>query len=62
MITHDLGVVADTAHRIQVMYAGQIIERGITNEIFYESKHPYTWHYFNQYQGWIQSIRESFTP
>lgn len=43
MITHDLGVVADTAHRIQVMYAGQIIERGITDEIFYEPKHPYTW-------------------
>ena len=43
MITHDLGVVADTAHRIQVMYAGQIIERGITDEIFYKPKHPYTW-------------------
>ncbi|MCR1935344.1 ABC transporter ATP-binding protein [Clostridium tepidum] len=42
MITHDLGVVADTAHRIQVMYAGQIIERGSTDEIFYNPKHPYT--------------------
>jgi oligopeptide transport system ATP-binding protein len=43
MITHDLGVVADIAHRIQVMYAGKIIERGSTDEIFYNAKHPYTW-------------------
>lgn len=43
MITHDLGVVADIAHRIQVMYAGKIIERGNTGEIFYNSQHPYTW-------------------
>jgi oligopeptide transport system ATP-binding protein len=43
MITHDLGVVADIAHRIQVMYAGKIIERGSTDEIFYDPQHPYTW-------------------
>ncbi|MCY6482775.1 ABC transporter ATP-binding protein [Clostridium aestuarii] len=43
MITHDLGVVASIAHKIQVMYAGQIIERGTTDEIFYQPKHPYTW-------------------
>lgn len=43
MITHDLGVVADVAHRIQVMYAGKIIERGTTDEIFYNAQHPYTW-------------------
>ncbi|MDF2883171.1 MAG: oligopeptide/dipeptide transporter, ATP-binding protein [Clostridiaceae bacterium] len=43
MITHDLGVVADIAHRIQVMYAGKIIERGTTDEIFYNPQHPYTW-------------------
>lgn len=43
MITHDLGVVADIAHRIQVMYAGKIIERGNTDEIFYNPQHPYTW-------------------
>ncbi|SKA83720.1 oligopeptide transport system ATP-binding protein [Clostridium sp. USBA 49] len=43
LITHDLGVVADVAHRIQVMYAGQIIERGTTDEIFYKPQHPYTW-------------------
>ena len=43
MITHDLGVVADAAHRIQVMYAGKVIERGYTDEIFYNAQHPYTW-------------------
>ncbi|AYF53251.1 peptide ABC transporter ATP-binding protein [Clostridium novyi] len=43
LITHDLGVVASVAHRIQVMYAGQVIERGTTDEIFYNPKHPYTW-------------------
>ncbi|CAM2776319.1 ABC transporter ATP-binding protein [Hathewaya histolytica] len=43
LVTHDLGVVADVAHRIQVMYAGQIIERGTTDEIFYNPQHPYTW-------------------
>jgi oligopeptide transport system ATP-binding protein len=43
LITHDLGVVADTADRIQVMYAGQIIERGTVKEIFSNPQHPYTW-------------------
>ena len=43
LVTHDLGVVANFADRIQVMYAGQVLERGTAREIFYESKHPYTW-------------------
>lgn len=43
LVTHDLGVVANFADRIQVMYAGQVMERGTAREIFYESKHPYTW-------------------
>ncbi len=43
MITHDLGVVASMAHRIQVMYAGMIIERGTIDEIFASPQHPYTW-------------------
>lgn len=43
LVTHDLGVVANFADRIQVMYAGQVVERGTAAEIFYESKHPYTW-------------------
>ena len=43
LVTHDLGVVANFAQRIQVMYAGEIIEDGTTEEIFYQSRHPYTW-------------------
>ena len=43
LVTHDLGVVADFADRIQVMYAGQVIERGTVREIFHHAKHPYTW-------------------
>lgn len=42
-ITHDLGVVANMADRIAVMYAGKIVEIGNVEEIFYEPKHPYTW-------------------
>lgn len=43
LITHDLGVVANMAQRVAVMYAGEIIEMGTVDEIFYDSKHPYTW-------------------
>lgn len=42
-ITHDLGVVANMADRIAVMYAGKIVEVGTVDEIFYEPAHPYTW-------------------
>ena len=42
-ITHDLGVVANIADRVAVMYAGQIVEYGTANDIFYNPKHPYTW-------------------
>ncbi|PPE04394.1 oligopeptide ABC transporter ATP-binding protein [Entomoplasma ellychniae] len=42
-ITHDLGVVANISDRVAVMYAGQIIEIGTTEEIFNNAKHPYTW-------------------
>ena len=42
-ITHDLGVVANVADRIAVMYAGDIIEIGTCQEVFYDPKHPYTW-------------------
>ncbi len=47
LVTHDLGVVANFANRIQVMYAGEIIEEGTTDEIFYNSRHPYTWALLN---------------
>ena len=42
-ITHDLGVVANVADRIAVMYAGDIVEIGNCDEVFYDPKHPYTW-------------------
>ena len=42
-ITHDLGVVANVADRVAVLYAGQVIELGTVEEIFYEPRHPYTW-------------------
>ena len=42
-ITHDLGVVANMADRVAVMYAGKIVEYGTSDEIFFEPKHPYTW-------------------
>lgn len=43
LITHDLGVVANMAKRVAVMYAGEIVETGTLKEVFYETKHPYTW-------------------
>ena len=42
-ITHDLGVVANMADRVAVMYAGKIVEYGTSSDIFYDPKHPYTW-------------------
>ena len=42
-ITHDLGVVANVADRVAVLYAGQIVELGTVEEVFYDSRHPYTW-------------------
>ena len=42
-ITHDLGVVANVADRIAVMYAGDIVELGTCDEVFYDPRHPYTW-------------------
>jgi oligopeptide/dipeptide ABC transporter ATP-binding protein len=43
LITHDLGVVAEVADRVAVMYAGQIVENATLDEIFYDPQHPYTW-------------------
>jgi peptide/nickel transport system ATP-binding protein len=42
-VTHDLGVVADIADRVLVMYAGRVVEQGTLDEIFYDPQHPYTW-------------------
>lgn len=49
LITHDLGVVAEMAQRVIVMYAGKVVETGTVDEIFYNPKHPYTW-------GLLQSV------
>lgn len=43
LITHDLGVVADVADRVHVMYGGKIVEKGSVDDIFYNAQHPYTW-------------------
>jgi oligopeptide/dipeptide ABC transporter ATP-binding protein len=43
LITHDLGVVAEVADRVLVMYAGKVVERGTLDDIFYDPQHPYTW-------------------
>jgi peptide/nickel transport system ATP-binding protein len=43
LVTHDLGVVADIADRIVVMYAGRVVEQATLDEIFYDPQHPYTW-------------------
>lgn len=51
LITHDLGVVAETAQKVIVMYAGMVVEKGTVADIFTNSKHPYTW-------GLMESIPE----
>ena len=43
LITHDLGVVAEIADRVQVMYGGRVVESGTLDQIFYDPQHPYTW-------------------
>jgi oligopeptide/dipeptide ABC transporter ATP-binding protein len=46
LITHDLGVVAEVADRVLVMYAGQVVEDAAVDDIFYDPQHPYTWGLF----------------
>jgi peptide/nickel transport system ATP-binding protein/oligopeptide transport system ATP-binding protein len=43
LVTHDLGVVADVADRVIVMYGGRVVEQGTLDELFYDPQHPYTW-------------------
>lgn len=61
-VTHDLGVVAKIADRVAVMYAGKIVEYGMSEEIFYDARHPYTWGllgalpYYARKNGELQAI------
>jgi oligopeptide/dipeptide ABC transporter ATP-binding protein len=43
MITHDMGVVAEVADRVCVMYGGRVVEQGTKQDLFYDAQHPYTW-------------------
>ena len=62
MITHDLGVVADVADKIMVMYAGAPVEFGTADEIFYGSMHPYTWGLIRSIPKPIKDEKQPLTP
>ena len=57
LVTHDLGVVADFADKVQVMYAGTIVERGTVDEIFDSPRHPYTWALLSSIPGRAQESK-----
>ena len=60
-ITHDLGVVANIADRVAVLYAGQLIELGTCEDIFYDPRHPYTWALLSSLPQLAQSGEELFS-
>lgn len=60
-ITHDLGVVANIADRVAVMYAGNFVEIGLASEIFYDSRHPYTWALLSSLPQLGQKGKDLFT-
>ncbi|MDR2615688.1 MAG: ABC transporter ATP-binding protein [Oscillospiraceae bacterium] len=62
MITHDLGIVASMCDRIAIMYAGEIVEEGATDEIFYSPKHPYTVGLLGSVAGGRSRERQSLRP
>ena len=62
LITHDLGVVADVCSRIYVMYGGTIVESGDSRDIFYNSKHPYTWGLMKSIPNPKEDIKERLKP
>ncbi|MDR0839733.1 MAG: ABC transporter ATP-binding protein [Oscillospiraceae bacterium] len=62
MITHDLGIVATMCDRIAIMYAGEIIEEGATDDIFYSPKHPYTVGLLNSIASSESGARQSLVP
>lgn len=62
LITHDLGVVAGTCERVQVMYAGRIVERGRVDDIFTSPRHPYTWALLRSTAGLGEQTGTRLTP
>ena len=62
MITHDLGVVADVADKIMVMYAGSPVEFGTADEIFYSPMHPYTWGLIRSIPKQVRHEKKPLTP
>lgn len=62
LITHDLGVVASLSNRINVMYGGRIMEEGLTDEIFYSPKHPYTRALLNAIPKPMSGVKERLEP
>lgn len=62
LITHDLGVVAETADRVVVMYAGKVVETGTIHEIFEEPRHPYTWGLMNSMPKLNQDRSRQLSP
>lgn len=62
LITHDLGVVASLSNRINVMYGGRIMEEGLTDEIFYSPKHPYTRALLNAIPRPTSGVKERLEP
>lgn len=57
LVTHDLGVVAKMADRIAVMYAGKIVEYGMSRQVFYQPSHPYTWGLLGAMPNMIQDVK-----
>lgn len=62
LITHDLGIVADVCDKVNVMYGGCIVEKGDTRDIFYRSRHPYTWGLLGSIPNPNTLVRERLKP
>lgn len=62
LITHDLGVVADLCSRINVMYGGLVVEKGSDEDIFYRSRHPYTWGLLKSVPNPKSELKEKLKP
>lgn len=62
LITHDLGIVADLCDSVNVMYGGCIVEKGSTRDIFYSSRHPYTWGLLKSVPNPKNLVKEKLKP